>query len=247
MSVTYGFIAATWLYFTVLTLTHMLGIYGWTFDSQDSDVRSWVVFVLIPFLLPWSLQVCFLLEMVGDWRMMSCRWLQARKVEVESKDELMIVGDQDKSRDSKSRDPMDDLLVFTGNLYVYGLVSVLLSLLLTWLLSTSSPDFIPKIFISSVCVTWINCSISPCVLLSGEQEIDASRKQVDTILRAVSRSLVSYLSLYIPASLTSTKNEQSLSSSHNNISAEEETLPAVSIGACPVDGDQEEDSQKEIV
>ncbi|KAL5267041.1 hypothetical protein ACHWQZ_G004172 [Mnemiopsis leidyi] len=218
INVTYGFIGATWLYFTVLVLTHMLGIYGWTFDSHDSaDVKSWLLFVMVPFLLPWLMQAWTFFEInpAGFFDGIKGLFIERKPGKKEpavmdSKDEMVIIENKEEEDQRDKPPPQDELstsesmeqiLCLATSLFICGLVSVLLALLLTRLFSSvSTEELLPKFFIAIICVTWINCSVSPFILFSGEMEVESSRRYVDTMIRAVSRSVYSYLRLYVPDS-----------------------------------------------
>ena len=214
---TYGFIGATWLYFTVLVLTHMLGIYGWTFDSHDSaDLKSWGIFVMIPFLLPWLMQAWILFEINPTGIFDGFKGVFSKKksgkieaAEVNSKDEMVIIENEEEKnimdesvppqKNDSISDTMEQILCLATSLFICGLVSVILAIITTRLISGSSTDdLLFKFFISLICVTWINCSVSPFILFSGEMEVEPSRRYVDAVIRAVVRSVHSYLSLYVP-------------------------------------------------
>ena len=218
INVTYGFIGATWLYFTVLVLTHMLGIYGWTFDSHDSaDIKSWMIFVMVPFLLPWLMQawIYFEINPAGFFDGIKGLFIERKSrkkdpVALESKDEMVIIENKEEEdqrdkpqppEEPSTSDSMEQILSLATSLFICGVVSVLLALLATRILSSANTEeLLPKFFIALVCVTWINCSVSPFILFSGETEVESSRRYVDTVIRAVSRSVYSYLKLYVPDS-----------------------------------------------
>ena len=197
----------------MLVLTHMLGIYGWTFDSHDTtDVTSWTTFVMVPFLLPWLLQAWLFFEINPDGFFDGFKGLFCPKkcgktegVVMDSKDEMVIIEDgneKDQQEDAPPSDntsiseTMENILRLTTSLFICGLISVFLAILATRFFSSSSTeDLLPKFFISIVCVTWINCSVTPFVLFSAETEVEPSRRYVDTVIRAVVKSVLSYLRL----------------------------------------------------
>ena len=127
---------------------------------------------------------------------------------MDSKDEMVIIEDgneKDQQEDAPPSDnssiseTMENILRLTTSLFICGLISVFLAILATRFFSSSSTeDLLPKFFISIVCVTWINCSVTPFVLFSAETEVEPSRRYVDTVIRAVVKSVLSYLRLYVP-------------------------------------------------
>lgn len=210
MNVTYGFIGGTWLYFTILVLTHMLGIYGWTFDSHDpSDIRGWASFVMIPFLLPLLLQAwCYLqINPAGNFNGVFGMVRRGDPVVVvDSKDEMVIIENDKKGQETSSKNSravalMDSAICLASNLYLCCVISLIMAVISTKLfLSSETDELLSKLFICLVCVTWINCSVAPLLLLAGESEIEQSRAYVDAVVRAVLKSVLSYLKLYTPSS-----------------------------------------------